>query len=462
MSVQVDSNSYLTEEQQQVYQLRESLERNGGTPIGFLGLLAAVLRDDAWRKIPSGVNQEEPFTNFAEFIEAKPPFGLGSSVEHVRGLLRLRHPHEGVAHVREEMDGMRAKMAELLGPDPDEDPIVRDAQDFGAYAKSGGWIFGLMVARSVQPGTDHGDKSEILPRNAPYRVRKVSAKRFAVMAGTTAPRVMRFYRAWDRASTAGVVPKFADLVPGQDIELPPAELWGEYFTKYEQSTDRRESIAEQAEAAGTSYTEAMKVAKNPAAMRTAILGDPKTAEAARKALVDRLEDDTDLRVAMARAVAEVPDLKKAVATEARRTDQLDYVRRVAEDGRLKTPAGQLIDAPEKVKTEAERHLAAIEHMEDADPAESVAEAYAAVQQLVVETVEANPEVQVTEQRSRVHKLLTSTAKSIAAVSEAPLADIADEELIKEVVELQKSVDALAALISSQKGSHLRVIDTKAV
>lgn len=72
MTVRVESNSYLTEEQHQVYQLRDSLERNGGTPIGFLELLAAVTAEETWKKVPSGVNREEPFNNFSEFIEASP------------------------------------------------------------------------------------------------------------------------------------------------------------------------------------------------------------------------------------------------------------------------------------------------------------------------------------------------------------------------------------------------------
>ncbi|ELP63091.1 hypothetical protein STRTUCAR8_00930, partial [Streptomyces turgidiscabies Car8] len=35
----------------------------------------------------------------------------------------------------------------------DVSPLVaRDAQEFGAYARTGGWAFGLKVARSVRPG----------------------------------------------------------------------------------------------------------------------------------------------------------------------------------------------------------------------------------------------------------------------------------------------------------------------
>ncbi len=466
MTVRIDSNNYLTDEQQQVYQLRESLERNGGTPVGFLELLAAVVTDGTWQKVPSGVNQDEPFTDFAEFIEAEPPFGLGAKAENVRILLQIRHPHEGVARIREQMDTMRAEVGRLLGADPEEDPVARDARHFGAYARSGGWTFGLMVARSVRPGASTGgyrdkqDRSDRNERNGQDDQGKVSANRFAVLAGTSAPRVMRFYRAWERAATAGVVPAFDQLVPGCDVELPAAELWGEYFTKFEQSTDRRESIAQQAEAAGTSYTEAVKVAHNPAALRTAILGDAKTADAARKALVDRMEDDADLRANLARTVASDPQLKKVVANESRRVERTEYVRHVAEDGKAKTAAGRVVELPEEVKAKAVEHLAVAQDPQ-ATP-EAVAEAYEGVQRLIEATIESDPKSQADEQRARVRKVLMSTFRSIASVSEVPWADIADEEMIREVSELQESVNALAALVVPKAGSHLRAVGDKAV
>lgn len=94
--------------------------------------------------------------------------------------------------------------------------------------------------------------------------------------------------------------------------------------------------------------------------------------------------------------------------------------------------------------------------------EVVAEAYERVQQLIVEAVEADPKVQAAEHRARIHKVLASTARNIASVIDTPLAEIADEKLIEEVSALQTSVEALVALLSPQKGSHLRVIDSQAV
>ena len=77
MDVRIESNTQLSPEQERVYRLRSALERDGGTPGGFLELLAAVVSDDTWQRVPSGINNDEPFTSFKAFIEAKPPFGLG-------------------------------------------------------------------------------------------------------------------------------------------------------------------------------------------------------------------------------------------------------------------------------------------------------------------------------------------------------------------------------------------------
>ena len=94
------------------------------------------------------------------------------------------------------------------------DPISCDARDFGAYARTGGWTFALKVARSVRPGGQSADETP-----------KVSAREFAELAGCSPERVMRYYKAWDRAADDGLVPHFEILVPGQDIDLPDAEVW---------------------------------------------------------------------------------------------------------------------------------------------------------------------------------------------------------------------------------------------
>jgi hypothetical protein len=447
MDTRVDSNSYLTEEQKQIYQLRASLERNGGTPVGFLELLAAVVADDIWRKIPSGINREEPFDTFADFVEAKPPFGLDSQVEHVRILLQLRHPHEGVSRIRQQMERMRARVIELLGPDPERDPIVRDAQTFGSYAASGGWMFALMVARSVRkggsgfkPGTAVSSVNDPNGMPSTSEVAKVEFKTFAKWARCDVGRVSRYFKAWERASAAGVVPPASDLQPGQEIALPAPETWATYFTFYEATNDKHEHLAEEAEAVGTSYKKAVEITANRPAMRAAILADPQTAEAARDALLERPEARAAI---MAKALAD-PATRKEAAVETRRAERVEYLRRVLSEGKAKTPFGQVIELGPTLRERASEHLVAVQ-----DPnvsAGTVMEAYEFVQDLIGEAVQADPEILVREQRTKLGKTLTSTVKSVASIDPDDLIAFADDTLITSVTELQQKVNELAALI----------------
>ncbi|MFJ4791797.1 hypothetical protein [Kitasatospora purpeofusca] len=459
MTVRIESNSYLTEEQHQVYTLRESLERNGGTPVGFLELLATIVREGTWRKIPSGVSQEEPFASFVDFIEAKPPFGLGSSVDQVRILLKLRHPNEGVPRIREEMDAMRAAVTELIGADPEKDPVTRDTRDFGGYAQQGAWIFGLMVARSVRkaggprPGktvSESNDQHE-RPSRAALGNQKVSATEFAERAGCGVDRVSRHLNAWERAAEAGLVPHAKDLNPGQDIELPAAETWGQFYLFYETTSDRRESIAAVAEEIGTSYKKAVEITANRSAMRAAILGDPKTAEMARDALMERPE----IRAEVISKVLADPVVRREAAVETRKAERAEYVRHVAADGKCKTPAGQVLELPAQAKEEAVKLLAVVDDPR-ATP-EAVAEAYEAAQELTAKIIEGDPEVQLREQRTRFSKALSSTAKSIQAIDPDDLAAVADDELRTKLAELQQQVNDLAALVVEPKPGHLRAV-----
>ncbi|MFE0730874.1 hypothetical protein ACFW2X_22010 [Streptomyces antibioticus] len=325
-------------------------------------------------------------------------------------------------------------------------PVELDAREFGSYARSGGWIFGLMVARSVTPGSDRNRASHSAG-GEPSIEPKVSARQFALLAGTTAARVMRFYRAWERAAEAGLVPGAATLRPGQNVELPASDEWAEYFTKYEESTDRREGIAQQAEAAGTSYTEAVKVAKNPAAMRTAILGDHKTADAARRALMDRLEDDIELQAAMARTIAKAPELRKAVTTESKKSEQIEYVR-VAVEGKIKTPAGEILEVPPALKATAQQHFTILETGDENIAPESVTEAYEAVQHLITETIEGDPEIQLRERRARLYSRLQRAAKAFEDVDPDELASLHEPDII---TVLQKLQQAITSCLESASG-----------
>ncbi|EPJ42224.1 hypothetical protein STAFG_0691 [Streptomyces afghaniensis 772] len=113
-------------------------------------------------------------------------------------------------------------------PAPVFEPIARDAREFGAYARTGGWAFGLKVARSVRPGGQGADETP-----------KVSAKEFAELAGCSPERVMRYYKAWDRAADDGLVPHFEALTPGQEVELPDADVWLSYYVSRSGATSER-------------------------------------------------------------------------------------------------------------------------------------------------------------------------------------------------------------------------------
>lgn len=459
MDTRVDSNSYLTEEQKRVYQLRASLERNGGTPVGFLELLAAVVNEGTWQQIPSGLNREEPFTSFADFVEAKPPFGLDSSVEHVQALLRLRHPHEGVPHIREQMDQMRSRVHQLLGPAPEDDPIDRDAHTFGVFAEHGGWMFALLVARSARKGgpgprlAESGAESDEPSAEPSVAVTglaaeeslsgeadKVSFKTFARRARCDVKRVSRYHRAWERAAQAGIVPPAAQLSPGQDVLLPPPESWATYFTTYEPGNDRHEQLAAEADAIGTSFKKAVEITTNRPAMRAAILGDPRTAQAAQEALLERPEARAAL---VAEALAD-PAVRKQATAQARTAERIEYLQRVLADGKAKTPGGRLIELESAAQQTIAQRLAAIRDPHSS--AEEVAQAYEYVQDVVAHTVQADPDLLLQEQRTKLGKTLHSTVKSIESIDPDDLLAFADDALITSITALQERVNALAALI----------------
>lgn len=131
--------------------------------------------------------------------------------------------------------------------------------------RTGGWAFGLRVARSVRPG---GQAAGETP--------KVSAKEFAALADCSPERVMRYYKAWDKAADDGVVPHFEALAPGAEVELPGADLWLTYYSSRSSAgSERGVAISEAAEAEGIRPTKALEVAENPTALRAAIMADPR-------------------------------------------------------------------------------------------------------------------------------------------------------------------------------------------
>ncbi|GHE75439.1 hypothetical protein GCM10018785_49750 [Streptomyces longispororuber] len=311
--------------------------------------------------------------------------------------------------------------------------VARDAREFGVYARTGGWAFGLKVARSVRPG---GQSAAETP--------KVSAKEFGELAGCSAERVMRYYKAWDRAADDGLVPHFEELAPGQEVELPDADVWLTYYVPRSSATSARgTAIAAAAEAEGIRPTKALEVAENPTALRAAILADPSTAQAARYALLDRLKEDPALQTELARDIARTDDLKKAVAGEARAADRIEYVRKVAEEGQVRTPAGQTIDAPVALRMEAERHLSLIDELDDAEEAgEWATEAYDTVRTLVAETVEADPELRVQERRTKFYSSLQKATKVFEELTlddAADFGDIYEDDMVQRLEELQQAI-----------------------
>ncbi|GLW48961.1 hypothetical protein Stsp02_46220 [Streptomyces sp. NBRC 14336] len=330
-------------------------------------------------------------------------------------------------------------------PVPLSDLVARDAREFGAYARTGGWAFALMVARSVRPGGQGADGTP-----------KVSAKEFAELAGCSPERVMRYYKAWDRAADDGLVPQFEALQPGAEVELPDADVWLSYYVSRNSATSERgTAIAEAAEAEGIRPTKALEVAENPTALRAAILADPSTARAARGALLDRVREDPELQAELARDVVRTDELKKAVASESRAADRIGYVRQIAESGQVKTPAGQTIEAPVELRQEAERHLSLIDELdEDEDTGEWATEAYDTLRTLVAETVEADPELRVQERRTKFYSSLQRATKVFEELTFDDVQEFAEDDMVRQLEDLQQ---AITSCIAALKGGQPREV-----
>lgn len=453
MTVRIESNAPLSPEQERIYRLRHTLERDGGTPGGFLELLASVVADDTWRQVPSGVNTDEPFTSFKAFVEAKPPFGLGHRAEDIHALLQIRHPHEGAKSVRQEMEAMRAKVIHLLSQDGitgyTEEQRTRDIKAWVALDHSGGWWLGFFVACQVHVGKTRNQRTRT--REA-LRFNKISAQEFADRASTSADRIMRYYRAWEAAHVDGLVAKGAkDLYPGYEpIDLPPAEDWTRYYSSRKGAFNERGAlISAAAEAEGIRPTKALEVSENPTALRAAILADWKTAEAARHALLDRMRDDVELQAAMTSTLVSDNNFKRAIVVESKRVDQLGYVRKVAEEGVIRTPAGQIVEAPEEVKAEARAQLELAEHAEVANAAQSAAEAYGKLQQLIGQVVDSSPVLQFNERRAVLNGRIQRAARAFAELDFDNADDLYDQETIES---LEQILHTIVRCLTVIKGS----------
>ncbi|BCL25418.1 hypothetical protein ACFFS2_09315 [Streptomyces aurantiacus] len=311
--------------------------------------------------------------------------------------------------------------------------VARDAQDFGAYVRAGGWAFALKVARSVRPG---GETAGETP--------KISAKGFAELAGCSPERVMRYYKAWDKAADDGLVPYFEALAPGQDVELPDSDVWHTYYlSRSSAASERGTAIAAAAEAEGIRPTKALEVAENPTALRAAILADPSTAQAARAALLDRLQEDPALQTELARDIARTDDLKKAVAAETQAAGRIGYVRQIVENGQVKTPAGQTIDAPAELRAEAERHLSLIDELDEGeDTSEWALDAYDSMKDIVAQTIQADPELRRQERRTKFYSSLQKATKVFEELTFDDVDDldtIYEDDMLQRLQELQEAI-----------------------
>ena len=113
--------------------------------------------------------------------------------------------------------------------------VEADAREFGTHINTGGWRLGLLTARSVTPGLGEGrpPKDREAETGSPVAVSangKVSARTFAARSGTSHKRVGRYLAAWQRAADKGLVPDPIELDPGDEVELPDAKLWGDFYS----------------------------------------------------------------------------------------------------------------------------------------------------------------------------------------------------------------------------------------
>lgn len=104
------------------------------------------------------------------------------------------------------------------------DQLTTDAQEFGRAVRCGGWRLGLLVARNVAPAKAGRPAAE----NASLEMdsAKVSMTKFAEIAGVSQSHVSYYYKAWELAAKAGLVPSAQSVDPGEeniDVETDSIE-----------------------------------------------------------------------------------------------------------------------------------------------------------------------------------------------------------------------------------------------
>lgn len=134
----------------------------------------------------------------------------------------------------------------------DERTWEQNALEFAELDKGEGWPFAILVACSVQPGKVGGRRSNL------DRDLKVDATTFAARAETSNDRILRYYRAWQKAALNGYVPNADTLKPSDvdNVKLPTLA-----WSKSDAAPGEPFAYSASAEAAATKPTTAKQVQK---------------------------------------------------------------------------------------------------------------------------------------------------------------------------------------------------------
>lgn len=112
MTTQTIKSQEISPDVMRAYQAAKALHRDGGTPGGAFGLLAAIVEERTWERLTD--NHSEPFPTFTAFVEAAQPGGLETTATELRKLLALRHPHEDGEQWAERAPRLRREVEALL------------------------------------------------------------------------------------------------------------------------------------------------------------------------------------------------------------------------------------------------------------------------------------------------------------------------------------------------------------
>jgi hypothetical protein len=123
--------------------------------------------------------------------------------------------------------------------------IEADAREFGLHDRQGPWRLGLLVARNVEKGKQHGVNyayrdEDVSCETSSYLPEKVSAGEFAMLAGTSKKRVLNYLKAWDKAADEGWVPHSSELSPAQEVPKLLVDRLPEWSKFYIANPKRKE------------------------------------------------------------------------------------------------------------------------------------------------------------------------------------------------------------------------------